>query len=251
MKCKSHNKFLVALATLCFLSSFLLACKTMSTAHNQQSITTYQVLPGTIGDHLDALLEKRYTNLALPKYQKPIAMLAITSEFNDHSFKAYLEANNRQSKNLNITYNDSTEVLPRYVNLRIADKVEVLNELNAAHNRDIKEYLATQQNAQMIISISLALEPKDINAITTANRILLVNKGAKHYGLQLFHSGKMTAMDFGQGVIFGFSTANFCWQQDEKYQLQIVDMKEGKDRCPRATYDSARRAEKEIDYFKF
>ena len=83
------------------------------------------------------------------------------------------------------------------------------------------------------------------------NIMFLVENGLKMYALQLYKNGDKTDMiRFNEGVVFTFKTASCCWQENKRYQLNIVDIVEDFNACPNKTYSSANRAKKKVNYFK-
>jgi len=228
------------------LTLFLtISCKTISVNNEVLKITQKQVYPLSIG------LQKGFNTTAIPLLNKPIRLLPSLNTFNTKTFKAFSEAAKKQQTSLNLTYVDSLPDKPKFLNLQVIDFVELANQLNSKHNHDVKAYMVNEPDASIVTNISVAFSAKNINKLNQADKVFLTQDGLKDFALQLFTNGQKTeSIKFNQGVVFAYKKSHNCWQEDSKYQLQIVSFVDGLDGCPRKTYRSAERAKKKINYFK-
>ena len=239
--------FVFSLIIMLFLNS----CKTVSVNQESQKITKTPVILSSIGLEKDNVIQSGFGNTAIPEYSKPIRVMATSVAFNNKTHKAYVEAAKNQQKPANIAYVDSLPNKPRFISLRIADHVNLISELNAKHNNNVKEYLTNKDNAIVVTNISMVLTPQETADITNAETIFLAQNGTKDYALQLQTSNKTTkTVTFNSGVVFAYRTSSACWQEDSKYKLNIVDLVDGYRSCPDKTYRSAKRAKKRVNYFK-
>lgn len=233
---------------LLFLS---LSCKTGSILQEQQNKTTQQVSLGGIGSGKDFILQTGFNNAALPTYQEPIRTTVTNKVFNKQTYKIFSKAKTLQSADVNIHYVDSMPDKPNYMQLQIADKVEVIKALNMEDNKEIKNYLSHNNNATVLTSILIAFNKNDFDAILSADAVFLIENGMKTYALQLKKDNKKTGIiPFNQAVIFGYNTSNCCWQEGKRNQIDIVDLVGGFSNCPNSTYRSSKRAENNIHYYK-
>jgi hypothetical protein len=188
----------------------------------------------------------------LPTYQKPIKTTVINKVFNNQTHKAFTKAKALQLADVNIHFVDSLPNKPHYLQLQIADKVEVLNTLNMDENRGIKDYLSRNAKAKVLSSIWIAFNQTDFDAILSADAVFLIENGAKTYALQLKKDNKKVGViPFNQGIIFGYDTSSCCWQERKRNQMEVVDLVGGLNSCPNGTYRSAQRADKAIQDYKF
>lgn len=229
----------------------MFSCKTVSIQQSTQHVTTKQVVLGSIGSHNNIVLQTKFSNTAIANYKNPIKLTVSVVPFTKQTYKAFVNANKSQAKQLSINYTDSLTVKPVFVQLQIEDKVSLLNELNNVNNYTIKDYLSHNPNTNIITQMSLALNNTDIEAIQQADAIFLAQSILKTYALQLYKDDKPAqTIKFNNGVVFAYKTSNCCWQEDSKYKLQIVDLVDIYNTCPNKTYRSAQRAKKKINYFK-
>ncbi|WP_299884424.1 hypothetical protein [uncultured Lacinutrix sp.] len=234
--------------SLCVLI-LLVSCKTVSIDNQMQSTTTQQIILGTIGIDKELLLNKSYTNTAIPEYKEPVKVSVSVKSFNKKTFKAFSNANTANL--ITVNYVDSLEIKPKFVSLYIQDKITVLKALNSKTNKTVKSYLTTKNEASIISYLSMALNQQAITNISQADECFLEKDGIKSYTLQLYKNGEKTnIIRFNDGVVFAYKTLNCCWKQNEKQQLEIVDLIDPINRCPNKTSMRASRAKKEINYFK-
>lgn len=241
-------KQLLPLICLPFL---IISCKTGSILQEQQTKTTQQVTLGGIGSGKDFLLQTGFNSSALPMYKEPVKTTVINKVFNNQTYKTFTKAKALQSADVSIHYVDSIPHKPKYIQLQIADKVEVIKALNTQENKEVKDYLSHNSNAAVLTSILIAFNQDDFNAILSADAVFLIENGAKTYALLLKKDNKKAGIiPFKQAVIFGYNTSNCCWQERKRTHIDIVDLVGEFANCPNGTYRSANRAEKNISYYK-
>ena len=217
-----------------------------------QNTTTQQIILGTVGEQKRFVLEQDYNHTALPKYKLPIKVNVNAIVFTKPTFKAFSKAKVSQSQNVSINFVDSLHTKPKFLKLELADRITVLNALNAKENRDVFQFLQNKSEAHLVTSISIAFNTKDITTLINAEEVFLEVDGIKNYALKTYKNGELQqTIQFNQGIIFGYQTSSCCWKQNDKYQLEIVDIVERNDQCPNKTYKSSKRAKKKINYYKF
>jgi hypothetical protein len=234
------------------ISASIVSCKTITVEQEKLNTTQQNITLGTIGERKDFLLEQDYNSTALPFYSNPIKINFSVLNFSTSSYKAFSKANNNKTVPLQFTYADSSAHKAKYLKLEIADRVAVLDVLNDAYNESIKNYIHNKKDAHVISAISIAIGDIKMKAITEADVLFLEQEGKKNYIIKAYKNKQLTmSLKFSDGVVFAYQASNFCWQENEQHQLDIVDIVESTDKCPNKTYRSAKRAKKEIDYFKF
>ena len=234
----------------CSVLLLLMSCKTLSIHPESQTKTIEPLVLGSIGSGKEFILQKGFNEASYPTYTKSIKVTVLKTTFNKSSYKSFLKAKKSQSKDINIQYIDSLKEKPYYIKLQIADKVSLINALNDKTNEDVKYYLSINTNANLITGLSIALNKTDLQNIEQAKAVFLVEDSLKTYALQLHVNDKIELLYFNKGVVFGYNTANCCWQENNKYQLNIVDLVNDYSSCPNKTYQSSNRAKKKINYFK-
>src|SRR5690606_37820236 len=107
----SIYKCLIVLMVLAFT-----ACKTISVQDNQYQTTNEQIVLGSIGQDANYLLEHKYSSSAIPNYNIPIKVQATAVSFNKSSYKRSVQAQDYQTKKFQVTYVDSLELKPSFLN---------------------------------------------------------------------------------------------------------------------------------------
>lgn len=234
------------------LVTFIISCKSIKVNQEYQKTTTENLQLGTIGQQKDFILEQDYNHTAFPDYNQPIKIQSNLVAFNKQSFKAFKQAQQKQNKTVVVNYVDSVKTNQHsFFKLEIADRVGVLNTLKNKANADVFQFLKNNNQAHIVTSISLALSQDNINAVKNADEVFLETSGVKNYVLKAYKNKKLQqTIKFTDAVVFTYQTSNACWKQNDKYQLEIIDLVEGNDKCPDQSYKSAKRAKKEINYFK-
>ena len=229
-----------------------IGCKTVSIQNELHSETNENIMLGVVGENKQLFLERDYIHTAIPKYNEAVKVQIEVLNFSKHSYKSFLKANATQFKTIEINYVDSLEQKPQYLKLEIADRVAILNALNNKENLDVFQFLENKKESHLVTSISIALNESDKQAINNADEVFLEMVGKNSYGLKTYINKKPEqTILFNQGVVFAYQTSNFCWKQNDKYKLEIVDLVESNDKCPNKTFKSSRRAIKKIDYYDF
>ena len=184
---------------------------------------------------------KGYEEHTIPNFKQLIKIAVQQESFNKRTYKAFAKINST----------DSTMQKRQYLRLDIADKVAVINALNDKANTVVKDYLSINPKAQMITQLSIVFDEAKHSALIVAEEVFLETNGVKSFALGLYTAGKKTqTLTFNEGIIFDYELSGFCWQENNKRKIQIVDMVDGRS-CPRKTYNAARKAKKRINYYKF
>ena len=235
---------------IALLAVITIGCKTSSIFQESQTNTKQQVPLGSIGLEKDFILQHGFNNTAIPKYEEPIKLSVLIKPFTKQNYKSFLKARISQSANVHIKYIDSLEVKPKFIQFKIADKVAIMKALNSGTNQGVKEYLSYNKTANIVSSISIAFSKQHLELTQQADAIFLVESGIKNYALQLYKEGKKTDLiQFSKGIVFAYRMANCCWQENNRHQINIVDLASEFSHCPNKTYRSSERAKKEIKLF--
>lgn len=230
---------------------FCFGCKSISVANETQIITSQSIELGIIGEDKRFLLEEDYNSTAISVYSEPVRVSVSVLEFNKTSYKAFSQANNKKSLPLTINYVDSLDSKPRFLKLELADRITILNALNNKENSAVKDYVKNKKDAHIISAISIVFDEEKTKSILDADALFLEQEPNKIFVLKAYKNNiVLGSFKFNEGVVFAYQASNFCWQENDKYKLNIVDIVESTDKCPNSTYRSAKRAKKKIDYFK-
>lgn len=243
-----NYRYLIIVTLICFTS-----CKTISIQKEAQQTTTQNIMLGVVGNQKTFVFEQDYNHAALPNYDQPIKVQPNLLSFNKQAFNVFKKAQKTQSKMVVINYVDSIKTnQTNFLKLEIADRLGVINALKSKENTDVFQFIKNNNESHVITSISIALNEDNLNAIKNADEVFLEVSGVKNYVLKAYKNRELQqTIKFTDGVVFAYQTSNACWKEDEKYQMQIIDLVESNDKCPSTSYQSARRAKKKINYYNF
>lgn len=228
------------------------SCKSISVARESHTKTVQSIELGIIGEDKVFVLEEDYNNTAIPVFAQPVKISISVQDFNTSSFKAFSEANSTKVQPLSIRYTDSLASKPKFLKLEIADRVAILEALNSKDNASVTNYLGNKKDAHIISAVSMALSDSEMKSLLEADAVFLEQDGNKRHVVKAYKNNQvLSSFVFSDGVVFAYQASNFCWQEDDKYQLTIVDIVESSDKCPNGTYRNTKRAKKNVDYFKF
>lgn len=224
-----------------------LSCNTLQ-LNQYVSVTTKRAVElGSIGK-VKGVIENSFQINSFPTYQKKIRVAIQVVSFNKSSLKRYNRAAKHQKGAVKLVLKDSLIPTYKYVNLKLLDKVQLLNQLNGQHNKSVKTYLQNARGDEMITGISAYFDQQMMNNLLQADEVYLINNKPQKYSLELVKAGSSFAvLDVSKAVTFAFTTASFCWKK-ELGNYNIVNIVEGLEGCEKNTYSHVNRFPKEKKY---
>jgi len=232
------------------LTLVIVSCKPLGFQAYTQQTTTQKIALGSIGLSSNFILEKGYDNTGLPNYEKDIKVSISALPYSKATYKAFSKAAQLQETNFKVNYIDSLDHKPKYLDISIADEVLLIESLNNHSNASIKNYLSTKKEAKVVTSIAMALPSNFMTSFKEGDEYFLSEYGKKSHAIVIYKKGEpIETIPFTKGVIFAYDVSSCCWQENDKHQIDIVDLVYNVD-CPYKTYHSAKRAKKKVNYFK-
>lgn len=239
------------LIPLLLLCCFAFNCTTIKVGTEQHQKTQHVKILGSISESKTFILDKDYNTISFPNYGESLKVIAKQLRFTKSTYKAFLEAKALQNKPFEMVYNDSLKVKPIYMQIDLADRIRIIDELKAKPNKSTYQFLEDNDDVEIVNSISFACEPNITKAFQDADKVLLNTSDQKNYHLQLYKDNTLLQkVRFQDIVIFAYQGAQACWKQNDKYQVELIDFVETNDKCPKGSYHSAKRAKKRINYYK-
>lgn len=234
-----------------FLLIYVTSCGTVKVDQDYQQKTKYPKILGGIGEQQDFILENDYNQLALPHFNSDIPVFIKSVPFTKPTFKAFTEAKAVQNGGISISYADSSAVKPKFITIEIADRVSVLEQLKSDTNKTIYDFVLNKSEAKLVTSMALVLTAEDNKLLEAAEVVMLQSTIQKDYQLALYNNGKQShTIRFNNAVIFGYQASDFCWKQNSAYKLELIDLVETNNKCPKDSYPSADRAKRNVNFFK-
>ncbi|GAA4276409.1 hypothetical protein [Aquimarina mytili] len=233
-----------------FLALMCISCQSIKI--NRTSMHTSVTNPialGVIGIQKKDVLSSDYRVSAIPEYKEKIRVGVTASEFTTTTFDAYQKVSKDNAQQ--IKYVDSLESKPRFVTLKLLDRVATLSELQKEYNTTTISYLKSQKEATIVTSVSLALPTGMVEEIIASEAVFLSNSGYKQYHLSLINGGKVSKkISFDRTTIFGYELSFFCWSENDRKQIVLANIIDEKTSCSKNAYRDAQKALQKMNYFK-
>ena len=207
---------------------------------------------GAIGLEKTTLLGTSFNQIGNPELSNKVSVQFSLIPFNKNTYntyKAYVK--NNAIDNVLLKNDSTTERIPRYISLKIADRIGMVNALNDNSNKALQLYLDNDSNYKMISSIMAAVDIKIIQRLKEADEIYLISQNTSTLKLELIKEGKtVDHINFSVFQIFNYKTASFCWGKDNLNKKCIRAIVDGKNTCPKDTHKKAFKVDTKND-FKF
>ncbi|MCF6297913.1 MAG: hypothetical protein L3J08_08025 [Flavobacteriaceae bacterium] len=232
---------------LILLPYIIFSCNVLPIPSVQKSLSSTIEL-GVIGTVNHSLIQNQFQINAIPVLKQKIRVTVTTKQFDKFSTKRYNKFQQKESDK--ITFIDSLENHDNYIQLNLIDKVTLIEEINASHNKNVVTYLKTASAPLLITTITTTFSKLIQKNIINADALYLMNNRNKKYVLQLYKKGKLTeTVEFSKANIFNYKTSNFCWIENDKHNFEISDI--SNERCSKNTYKNYNKAVKNKKEFKF
>lgn len=200
------------------------------TQHSVQEVNAPIAL-GVIGIQKRALTTDYFEVTSIPNISK-IRVRATTQEFTKKTYAKY--SKQHLDNKFNITYIDSLENKPSYLNFQFLDRVNLVSTL--LENENVVNYLKTQNEASIVSEVSMVVTKNQLQEITNADALFLKNNSTKECILELHTDNKLTgSFKFNDGAVLGYRLANFCWGTNDKNQQTLFDIIPEGTSCPKNT----------------
>ncbi len=233
-----------------FLTFCCEGCHSVKVNHtNMHTAITNPIALGVVGLQKKDAYSSDFQVTAIPEYKNEIRVQMTKENFNRTTFDTYLKA--AKGNVHKIKYIDSLETKPQLAILELLDRVTLMAEIQESHNTKTLTYIKSQKEAGIVTSISLALSQELVQELNTADAVFLNNSTYKQYQLSLVKDGKAyKTIDFSKASIFGYTLSYFCWSENDKKQITLVDIINEKSSCSKNSYRDADKVLKNMNYFK-
>ncbi|MEX0274327.1 MAG: hypothetical protein AB3N16_08120 [Flavobacteriaceae bacterium] len=182
--------------------------------------------------------------------KRPLAVKVVALPFNNHSYSRYTTyLKNARTAN-SVPYNDSLPMPPRYVQLQLANQVQVTQLLNAPENQALCDYIAQDPKHALVSSICFTGSDENLATFINATHVFLVQDDLGKPYFKLLQEANERIIYFEELQIFDSEKVSFCWSEDQYLEKRVVNLLEKGQRCPKGTYKKARKAERKRDYLK-
>lgn len=207
------------------------SCKSTFPEHVNSIPLASAPLLGTIGILENNMLSNNFTEAGVPYLQEKIRLAVQKEEFSKRSLRKF----NRRLKvgEMKLKIIDSINFKPHYYILNFSDKVGLINQINASVNYNLKSYLESTGENEMVTSIKIYFRPEDSVLLDEASEVYLISDKKSSYSLQLvYKDNSIKIIEFNEGTQFGYGFSSFCWQENYRRQAEIAAFKKNGGSCP-------------------
>ena len=139
---------------------------------------------GVVGIKKKSIYKTDFEEIGVPHYENLIKISLIEKSFTKKSYNQYLKAIKNKKVLNSIKYVDSLKSKPKYFEITLNDKVEVVNGIN--NNSLLFNYIKNTPEAKIVTSLRFAA-PKSLNKqLLEADAFYLATDNQKKQRLYIF-----------------------------------------------------------------
>lgn len=219
-------KFLFLLLLVCLTS-----CKLVSIGQESAKTLSSKPMLGTVGSYQDDIISSEFTPAGVPEFEDRIKLSVERVFFTKQTLKHYNAKTLNKEDKLRIV--DSLDLKPSYLKLGISDKVGLVNSLNNAKNKDLKNYIEVTRDKTILTSVWIHFPEEFANLLEKAKELYLVNNHKSSYSIEVLNMDNSTQiLSFSEGTAFGYNFSGFCWQENYRHEAVIAALREVNGPCP-------------------
>ena len=210
---------------------FLGSCKPAFLEQEPTIALASEPLPGTVGTYQTDMLSQDFTEVGSPHLQEKIRLAVQKEEFSKGNLRKFNRQLGMGETKLEII--DSVNSRPHYYIINISDKVGLIRELNASVNNNLRSYLESTGENELITSVKIYFPPPVDALLDEASEVYLISDKKSSYSLQLVSKdNSKKVIEFKEGTLFGYGFSSFCWTADRRYRPIIAAFRERNKPCP-------------------
>lgn len=205
---------------------------------------------GTTGKPGKNLLSTDFYTFGKPSLSKPIAVALKEVPFNRSEFNKFEGYKTARGQETGFVYVDSLPNKPTYFRLEIIDIIAMQQQLNSNENKEVRAYLAKEEEAGLVTHISFQAASKHAQSLAKAQGIFLTEN---HHGLlelECVVNKERQRITLSDLDIFDYKTASFCWELDRYGKEKIATLSIDGTNCPKGTTQKAHKLDNTKTYLK-
>lgn len=207
---------------------------------------------GVVGIKKSSIYKTDFEEIGVPHYENLIKISLIEKNFTKKSYNQYLKAVKNKKVLNSIKYIDSLKSKPKYFEINLNDKVEVVNAIN--NNSLLFNYIKNTPEAKIVTSLRF-VAPQSLNSgVLKADAFYLATDNQKKQRLYIYNNqNKIGEIDMNKNDVFAFKKASFCWMATDRKKIKLATIIEEGEKCENGTNKNVEKLEKELtkSTFKF
>ncbi|WP_420553536.1 hypothetical protein [Tenacibaculum aiptasiae] len=234
-----------------FMVSIFMSCGVLPHKNNFYE-TQKNVELGVIGVKKKSVHKTDFEEIGIPNYENLIKISLIEKNFTKKIYNQYLKAIKNKKVLNSVKYIDSIENKPKYFEINLNDKVEVINAINS--NSLLFNYLKKTPEAKIVTSLRFVAPKSLSNKLLSADAFYLTTDNQKKQRLYIYkNQSKVGEIDMSKNDVFAYKKASFCWMVTDRKKLKLATILEEGETCKNATNKNVEKLEKELtkSTFKF
>ncbi len=205
---------------------------------------------GTIGKEENRLLTKNFQAIGSPHLKKGIPLSIRELQFDKSNFKRYTDYTARQGSIPTIIFIDSLPVKPKYLCLRLSDKIALQSQLNGNINSTVRSYLSNDDDFKIVTQIAVLETPENSQRLLGAEGLFLTQCKDGLLDIELLKNGKRNSYRISTMEIFDYEVSGFCWDTDRFGKERIASISADGGKCPKGTERDAQKLNETKSYLK-
>lgn len=231
---------------LLLLAVLLVACNPLK-EFEQKTVDALHI--GVLGKEDNNMVSRGFRQVGKPVLTRRVALSVEVSPFTKDTFKDYKANKEKNGENPQPNFVDSIKPKPKYVRLRIKDKIMLRTLLNNSDNEEVKRYLASDPECKIISGVSLYVHPMIADNLERSDDLFLYANKNGSLQIDMVKGGEKQQFSILKKEIFSYELMGFCWSEDVYGNARIETLNEGGN-CPDGTEKSARKIEDNKSYLK-
>ncbi len=222
--------------------SYLILCVLITSCYTlPQKNKLYQAYNsidlGVLGTQKKTIRKSSFEVTGIPFYRNPIKLDFTSKEFNNQNYKSYQNFIETSTKKEIVTYNDSLEIKPNYFELKINDKVSVIDAIdNSKYNDKVKKYIYHNPEITLITQIKFVAPNKVLQYLKQADALYLQTKENNQSYILIYKGGKIIhELNSSELQTFQYDISSFCWGINGTRVTGIVGLVEEGELCKNRT----------------
>lgn len=207
---------------------------------------------GVVGIKKKSIYKTDFEEIGVPHYENLVKISLIEKSFTKKKYNQYLKAIKNKKVLNSIKYVDSLKNKPKYFEINLNDKVEVVNAIN--NNSLLFNYIKNTPEAKIITSLRF-VAPKSLNKqLLEADAFYLATDNQKKQRVYIYkNQRKIGEIYMDKNDVFAYKNASFCWMATDRKRIKLATIIEEGEKCKNATNKNVEKLEKELtkSTFKF
>lgn len=232
------------------LAALLFSSCASQKAQRQETAISFPEL-GSMVKRKGKLLHTQMQQIGTPQLQAPLKLTVQQLPFNNASYGAYSTYIKKAGQVNSIAYNDTLHYKPKFLRLKLLDRIGLVQLLNSEANTQVRTYLENDPDYKMVVSLDVTMQDALMPQFLQAGNVLLQQNGHGEMFLVLENGKQQQSLGFSQVQVFNYETASFCWGEDQFNRMKIKAILSFDERCPQGTHKKAAKASGDRAYLKF